>query len=154
MNEYEIDITDETGRLTEEQLNLVSEVLQTAFSREEKLPGAEVSVTFVGDENIQTLNRDYRNKDQVTDVLSFALNEGEEEIIGADIPDVMGDIIISADRAKAQAEEYGHSFEREICFLAVHGFLHLSGYVHDNEKEEKQMFTRQEEILRTHGIEK
>ncbi|WP_147802943.1 rRNA maturation RNase YbeY [Alkalicoccus halolimnae] len=154
MNEYEIDITDETGRLTEEQLNLVSEVLQTAFIREGKLPGAEVSVTFVRDENIQTLNRDYRNKNQVTDVLSFALNEGDEEIVGADIPDVMGDIIISADRAEAQAEEYGHSFEREICFLAVHGFLHLSGYVHESETEEKEMFTRQEEILRTHGIEK
>ena len=111
---------------------------------------SEVSVTFVSNERIQEINREYRDKDTPTDVISFAmeeLGEGEMELIGADMPRVLGDIIISIPKTKEQAEEYGHSFIRELGFLAVHGFLHLLGYDHMNEEEEKEMFTLQKEIL-------
>ncbi|MDP4137699.1 MAG: rRNA maturation RNase YbeY, partial [Bacillota bacterium] len=90
-----------------------------------------------------------------TDVISFALEEdgeGEVEIIGADMPPVLGDIIISVDKAREQAEEYGHSLMRELGFLTVHGFLHLLGYDHMTEEEEKEMFTKQKEILNRYGL--
>ncbi|MCY7464083.1 rRNA maturation RNase YbeY, partial [Bacillus paralicheniformis] len=93
-------------------------------------------------EEIQKINKEYRGKDYPTDVISFALEEdgeGEIEIIGADMPPVLGDIIISADKAREQAEEYGHSLMRELGFLTVHGFLHLLGYDHMTEEEEKEM---------------
>ncbi|MCR3891142.1 rRNA maturation RNase YbeY, partial [Bacillus paralicheniformis] len=78
--------------------------------------------------------------------------EGEIEIIGADMPPVLGDIIISADKAREQAEEYGHSLMRELGFLTVHGFLHLLGYDHMTEEEEKEMFTKQKDILNRYGL--
>jgi probable rRNA maturation factor len=79
------------------------------------------------------------------------MGDGEIEIIG-DMPRVLGDIIISVERTREQAEEYGHSFERELGFLAVHGFLHLLGYDHMTEEDEKVMFSRQEEILSSFGL--
>lgn len=111
---------------------------------------AEVSVTFVNNEEIQEINRDYRNLDKPTDVISFALEEtvdDEVEIVGEDLPVVLGDIIISVERAKEQAADYNHSYERELGFLAVHGFLHLLGYDHMTKEDEKVMFQKQEEIL-------
>src|SRR5690606_10406534 len=110
----------------------------------------EVSITFVDNNEIQEINRDYRNLDKPTDVISFALEEtteGEVEIVGDDIPVILGDIIISVEKAKEQEEEYNHSFERELGFLAVHGLLHLLGYDHMTEQDEKEMFQKQEEIL-------
>lgn len=83
---------------------------------------AELSVTFVDKEEIQQINKIYRDKDKVTDVISFALEEDEPEITGLEIPRVLGDIIICTDVAQEQATTYGHSFERELGFLALHGF--------------------------------
>ncbi len=102
----------------------------------------EVAVTFVENDHIQQLNRQFRDMDKPTDVLSFPLDE----------EDALGDIIISIPKAKEQAEQYGHSFEREMGFLAVHGFLHLLGYDHETEEEEKAMFGRQEQILQEYGL--
>ncbi|TMW73855.1 rRNA maturation RNase YbeY [Alteribacter natronophilus] len=154
----QIDIIDETGRLEERHLTLVHELLSTAYEVKGIDPDSEVSVTFTGNEEIRELNRDYRGLDKATDVLSFALNDGEEENVhfeeAEEIPDLLGDIIISVDRAREQAEEYGHTFERELGFLAVHGFLHLIGYDHQNEAEEKEMFSLQEEILKQHDLKK
>lgn len=113
---------------------------------------AELSVTFVDKEEIQEINKMYRDKDKVTDVISFALEEDEPEITGLDMPRVLGDIIICTDVAKEQADNYGHSFERELGFLALHGFLHLLGYDHMNEQDEKEMFGRQEQILNAYGL--
>lgn len=93
----------------------------------------------------------------MTDVISFALEEeeaGELAIQSKSLPILLGDIIISVEKATEQAEEYGHSFERELGFLAVHGFLHLLGYNHINEKDEKEMFLRQNEILGAFGLER
>lgn len=150
-----IDFLDETNEVKEEYIALVEKLLQHAAKVENIEEGSEVSITFVTNEAIHEINREYRDKDQPTDVISFALEEmgeGEIKIIGEDIPRVLGDIIISTDRTREQAEEYGHSFERELGFLAVHGFLHLLGYDHMTEEDEKEMFGKQDEILGSFGL--
>ncbi|MED3725372.1 rRNA maturation RNase YbeY [Priestia filamentosa] len=149
-----VDFIDETGNITEEQEIKIHELLKLAAQMEE-VSNAELSLTFVDNDAIQDINREYRGKDKPTDVISFAMEEmgeGELEIVGEDLPRALGDIIISIPKAEEQAEEYGHSFMRELGFLAVHGFLHLLGYDHETEEEEKEMFTRQTEILERYGL--
>src|SRR5574342_718621 len=141
----EIDFLDEINELAQQEIEEIEKLLNYAADKENIQAGSELSVTFVSNERIQEINREYRDKDQPTDVISFALEEmgeGEIEVVGADIPRVLGDIIISVPRAREQAEEYNHSFMRELGFLAVHGFLHLLGYDHMNEQDEKKMFDR------------
>ncbi|WP_027415831.1 rRNA maturation RNase YbeY [Aneurinibacillus terranovensis] len=145
-------IQEYTPEIKGELLDTLRKVLEAAGELEEV--HGEVVVTFVNDERIHELNRDYRGIDRPTDVLSFAMNEqGEDEMDifideeEEEIPNMLGDIIISVPRAREQAEEYGHSFEREMGFLVAHGFLHLIGYDHSTEEEEKEMFDLQEEIL-------
>ncbi|MEI4829322.1 MULTISPECIES: rRNA maturation RNase YbeY [Bacillus] len=150
-----IDFFDETEEVKEEYVDMIQQLVEKAADTESVEDGAELSITFVNNERIQEINRDYRDKDQPTDVISFAMEdmgEGEMEIVGVEMPRMLGDIIISIPRAKEQAEEYGHSFERELGFLAVHGFLHLLGYDHMTEEEEKVMFGKQKEILDTFGL--
>lgn len=116
-------------------------------------PGEEVSVVLCDDDYIRQLNLAYRGKDSPTDVLSFALNEGEENpITNGPQENLLGDIIISLDRAVSQAEEYGHSLEREIAFLTLHGMLHLLGYDHEEEEDRREMRAEEEHILRLLGI--
>ncbi|TCN24668.1 rRNA maturation RNase YbeY [Mesobacillus foraminis] len=151
----EIDIFDEVEELTEAQVAEIEKLLQFAAIKEQVEPGSEVSVTFVSNARIHEINREYREKDRPTDVISFALEElgeGEIKVVGAGIPRILGDIIISTQKAREQAEEYSHSFMRELGFLAVHGFLHLLGYDHMSEEEEKEMFSRQREILDEYGL--
>ncbi|WP_121611718.1 rRNA maturation RNase YbeY [Mesobacillus foraminis] len=151
----EIDIFDEVEELTEAQIAEIEKLLQFAAIKEQVEPGSEVSVTFVSNSRIHEINREYREKDRPTDVISFALEElgeGEIKVVGAGIPRILGDIIISTQKAREQAEEYSHSFMRELGFLAVHGFLHLLGYDHMSEEEEKEMFSRQREILDEYGL--
>ncbi len=151
----EIDFIDETSSIVQKDIKLVKDLLLFA-AKEEMIPDhAELSITFVTNEEIQQLNKQYRDLDRPTDVLSFALEEegeGEISISGMNLPKILGDIIISVDRTKEQAVEYGHTFERELGFLALHGFLHLLGYDHMNEIDEKKMFQRQEEILNGFGL--
>lgn len=153
-----IDFHDETNSLPTEYFDLLQRLLEFARKKEGVSQEAEMSVNFVDDKEIQELNRNYRQKDEPTDVISFAIQEkvdGELHIYGEeDIPTILGDIVISIDRAKEQAEEYGHTLEREISFLTIHGFLHLLGYDHLTEEEEKEMFARQNEILSEFGIER
>ena len=112
----------------------------------------EVSVTYTDNEGIRELNAAHRNIDRPTDVLSFPLFE-KEELSEASDGDALGDIVISLEKAREQANEYGHSFEREVAFLTVHSMLHLLGYDHEiSEADEKEMFFRQEEILKTMGL--
>lgn len=151
----EIDFLDEINELEQHELEEVEKLLNYAAEAENVQAGSELSVTFVSNERIQEINREYRDKDQPTDVISFALEEmgeGELEVVGADIPRVLGDIIISIPRTREQAKEYNHSFMRELGFLSVHGFLHLLGYDHMNEQDEKIMFDRQKEILDGYGL--
>nr|WP_289036732.1 rRNA maturation RNase YbeY [uncultured Allobacillus sp.] len=150
-----IDINDETNQLSQSQLELLEKLLDYAREKEEIDNDAELSVTIVDNETIQEINKQYRDKDQPTDVISFALEEhGEEEIEirGDDLPRHLGDIIISVEKANEQAKEYGHSFDRELGFLAVHGFLHLLGYDHMTTEEEKEMMERQDHLLDDFGL--
>lgn len=103
------------------------------------------SVIFVKDKRIQEINRDYRNIDRPTDVISFALRDNEDE--GDYIESELGDIFINIDAAKRQAVEYEHSLKREICFLFTHGLLHLNGFDHQNSEDEKEMISYQKKIL-------
>lgn len=155
MTELNIDLIDETNELSNEQMEEIEKLLNFAAQNQSVEDQSEVSVTFVSNERIHEINREYRFKDAPTDVISFAmeeLGEGEMELAGVDMPRVLGDIIISIPRAKEQAEEYGHSFIRELGFLTVHGFLHLLGYDHMTDADEKQMFTLQKEILNEYGL--
>lgn len=122
-------------------------------------PQAEVSVVLADDEYIHQLNRQYRGKDMPTDVLSFAMNDlcqGEHEPNIAEAPDnmeiLLGDIIISLETTARQAEEYGHSLERELAYLTVHGMLHLLGYDHEEEEERAEMRQEEEYVLSLLGI--
>lgn len=136
--------------------DFVQKVVNEVLEYEENKENYEVSISFVNDEEIQDLNNEYRGINNPTDVLSFPMMEFEEEDENTDTDEQfeyieeelpLGDIVISMDRTKAQAEEYGHSFERELSFLLVHGMLHLLGYDHEEEKDEKIMMKIQEEIL-------
>ncbi|MCD5323612.1 MULTISPECIES: rRNA maturation RNase YbeY [Pontibacillus] len=150
-----IDFHDETNSVEENYVDLIQRILDFASKKENVTDEAELSVSFVDNNEIQIINRNYRQKDEPTDVISFAMQEegeGEMKIMGAEMPLLLGDIVISVDRAKEQAEEYNHSYERELGFLALHGFLHLLGYDHMNKEDEKKMFTRQEEILHEFGL--
>lgn len=149
---FTIDFSDHTELVQNEWLTQIDELLTFAKKQENIEEEAELSVTFVDKEEIQEINKMYRDKDKVTDVISFALEEDEPEVTGLDMPRVLGDIIICTDVAKEQADNYGHSFERELGFLALHGFLHLLGYDHMNEQDEKEMFGRQEQILNAYGL--
>lgn len=114
---------------------------------------AEVGVTLTDNEYIKELNTKYRNKECSTDVLSFALNEGEEpEIVDGPSVNLIGDIIISVETAQMQAEEYGHSLERELAFLTVHGMMHLLGYDHIEEEDRIEMRKEEEYVLGELGI--
>ena len=110
---------------------------------------SELSVILVDDKTIQDINRDYRSIDAVTDVITFALQDELTEIETQfkEIEMSLGDIFICVDAVERQAKEYGHSLKREICFLFTHGLLHLLGYNHMNEEDEKSMFALQDEIL-------
>lgn len=150
-----IDFLDETGKVTDKDLELVEGLLQHAAKIENVEDGTELSVTFVTNEAIHEINREYRHKDAPTDVISFALEEmgeGETAIVAEGMPRILGDVIISIDRTREQAEQFGHSFERELGFLAVHGLLHVLGYDHMVPEDEKIMFGKQDDILESYGL--
>lgn len=128
----------------------VRRVLEYA-AKKEGLEKTEFNVIFVDNDYIHELNKNYRGIDRETDVITFALEDDDEVVNGSDHR-VLGDIYISIPRAHAQASEYGHSFLREITFLAVHGFYHLLGYDHMTKEEEVVMFSKQEEVLSDCGI--
>ena len=115
-----------------------------------KIEDAYFNIIIVDNEKIHELNKTYRNIDRETDVISFAL-EDDKSFIDLDVR-ILGDIYISIDKAKEQAENYNHSLLRELSFLSIHGLLHLLGYDHMNEEDEKVMFNLQKELLDEYGI--
>lgn len=142
----------EIYKLPQEVEDLLQQCIQSACQKESIPDNYEVSVSIVEDLTMRQLNRDYRGMDTPTDVLSFSLletTEEEPEIIfsGEEEPVLLGDIIISAEAVGRQAEEYGHSVTREMCFLAVHGILHLLGYNHGTAEDAEIMEAKQKEIL-------
>lgn len=136
--------------------SLIKKAVKEALTEEKFEYPAEISVSFVDNPRIHELNREYREKDRPTDVLSFPMWEKEELADGTALDGhavTLGDIIISAEKALAQAEEYGHSIEREIAFLSVHSTLHLLGYDHEISKEDEvYMNQKQEEVLTRIGL--
>lgn len=152
-NGHDIFISNEQDKITVTpglKRLIVNAAAQTLES-EEYEGRAEVSVTLCDNERIHELNREYRGVDRATDVLSFPLFDDEVE--GEEC--ALGDIVISLEKAQAQAEEYGHSFEREVAFLCVHSVLHLLGYDHEEGKaEESEMFDKQKKILSSMGLER
>ena len=147
MNQIEI-----VNLLNEEikELEDVKNVINIAI-KNQKLDNLEFNIIIVDNNYIHKLNRDYRNIDRPTDVITFALEDYEDIKLEHRM---LGDIYISLDKARSQAEEYGHSFKREICLLAVHGFLHLLGYDHMTKEDEEEMFSLQELILNEANIKK
>lgn len=135
---------------------LIETAIEKTLHGERFRKNAEVSVSFVDNEEIHALNREFRGKDRPTDVLSFPMWEDDgmngdlDPVLGAVM---LGDIVISTEKAHEQSEEYGHSFSREVCFLAVHSTLHLLGYDHEtSEEDEKYMNDTQEKILASMGL--
>jgi len=141
----------------EEYIKLTEKVLSKAFEVEniDKL-NLYINVILTNPENIRKTNKEFRNVDKETDVLSFPMFE-KEEIINLknkedDILEVLGDIMISIERVKQQAVEYNHSFERELAYMLVHGFYHLMGYDHMVEEEKRQMREKEENVLQKLNI--
>ena len=117
-----------------------------------KLKNLIFNLIIVDNEKIHEINKEYRGIDRPTDVISFALEDEKDMILDSSVGRILGDIYISLDKCKSQAEEYGHSFLRELAFLSVHGLLHLQGYDHMEKEDEKVMFKLQDEILDSYGI--
>ena len=142
--------------LTEEMQKTLEKVCLESLEYEEFDTDCEISLSIVTNDEIHEINRQFRGIDSPTDVLSFpqlTFEEGEEADVNENGEIVLGDIIISIDRAKEQAEEYGHSYEREVAFLTAHSVLHCLGYDHvDGPEQEKEMFSRQEAILQGMGL--
>ena len=147
-----IEMQDETGRVSEEMMLDIERLVQSAAKRIDK-EDKEMAITFVDNERIHQVNLEYRGMDRPTDVVSLEykpeesisfedLDLEDEDLAGLmdEFDTYIGELYISIDRAREQATEYGHSFEREMGFLAVHGFLHINGYDHYTPQEEAEMF--------------
>ena len=132
-----VDFNDQQDhiKISQEMLELLEEVIVTAAELE-GYSGGEVSIAFVSNQQIKELNNKYRDKNEATDVLSFPIDE-----------EMLGDIIISAQRAAEQSKEYGHSLKRELAYLTVHGMLHLFGYDHHSAKEKDEMRQKEKRVL-------
>lgn len=152
----EIFLSNEQDKLDPPQdiEKLIEDCTAAALEEEGIDDTAEVSVTFVDNEGIRALNNEHRGIDRETDVLSFPLGDDDGYEIDPDNDAIMlGDIVISLERAAQQAKEYGHSYRREVAFLITHSLFHLLGYDHVNsEEEEKLMFGKQEKVLDKLGI--
>ena len=128
---------------------LIRQSVALSLARMNADPTSEVSLLLTDDETMQGINQNYRGIDQTTDVLSFAFLEGQNPIYrrSQGMPMLLGEIIISTERAASQAAEYGHSIERELVFLTIHGVLHLLGMDHEEDGERRHMEETQEQIL-------
>lgn len=153
---YEITYLDlEENKIYEET---IKKVIEKCF-KQEKIENSKliITITLTNNENIHKFNKEYRNVDRATDVLSFPMFEREEinkKIEENNFPceDVLGELIISIEKVEEQAKEYGHSFERELAYMVVHGFYHLMGYDHIKDDEKKEMRKKEDIILEELGI--
>lgn len=143
-----IDNRQDKVSIDDDIYEVVEKVAKECLKLEGKGLNFEVSVSFVDNEEIQKLNRDYRNVDSPTDVLSFPMDDEETDLY---IP-MLGDIVISAERALEQATEFGHSFLREVAYLTAHSMFHLMGYDHMNDEEKQTMRQKEKEVMKILGI--
>lgn len=135
-----------------EEEKLICSVVKQVLAEEKVVCDVDVYITLTNNEEIHKINKEYRDVDRPTDVLSFPMYEREEILklkqdTDDEVEKILGDIIVSIEKVKEQALEYGHSFERELAYLITHGMLHLLGYDHIIEEEQKIMRQREEEIL-------
>lgn len=157
----DLQLIDETKHVTDHQLDLVRGVLEYAANYLILPENTEMSVTLMDNKHIHEINKKYRGIDKPTDVISFAMEEDGDEadiILPSDMefemPKNLGDLMISMEKVAEQAEYLGHSQDRELGFLTVHGFLHLNGYDHMKAEDEKEMFSLQDEILDGYGLQR
>ncbi|USS93926.1 rRNA maturation RNase YbeY [Fructilactobacillus ixorae] len=159
----DLEIYDETTpQVSDAKIKLIKGLLDYAAQTLGLAENTEMSVTLVNNERIQAINREYRNVDRATDVISFALEDDAEadlplimdDELRAEIPENLGDIFVSMDKVQEQADFLGHSTDRELGFLVVHGFLHLNGYDHMEPEDEAVMFPLQRKILDGYGLKK
>ncbi|WP_311406983.1 rRNA maturation RNase YbeY [Liquorilactobacillus uvarum] len=158
----DLEIYDETKQVSEEWIKLITNLLDYAGNYIKLPENTEMSVTLMDNEKIHAINKKYRGVDKPTDVISFAIEEQTDDdtpiIMPEDstfeVPKNIGDIMVSVDKVKEQAAYLGHSEERELGFLVVHGFLHLNGYDHMRHEDETVMFNLQREILDAYGLKK
>lgn len=146
----EIGIFNQTGEKLDKELDELKDMLSD-FCKREDLGNVIFNIIIIDNPTIHKINKEYRDKDAPTDVISFAL-EDDKTVIEPDGVRILGDIYISIDKVHEQALEYGHSFKRELSFLAVHGLLHLLGYDHMEKSDEEVMFKKQEEVLNYYEI--
>ncbi|HFU3946231.1 TPA: rRNA maturation RNase YbeY [Streptococcus suis] len=160
-----IEMIDETGQVSAQMQEQITELLQFAAEKIGK-QNKEMAVTFVDNKRVHEVNLEYRGIDRPTDVVSLEYKpeneiffDKEDLLDDPDLAEMMedfdayiGELYISFEKAREQAEDYGHSYEREMGFLAVHGFLHINGYDHYTPEEETEMFGLQEEILTAYGL--
>lgn len=147
------DIANDYGALEPVWLERLEEILPL-YAEQEGLPdGLVIGLTFCDDDAIRAINAEYRGIDRATDVLSFPLYERDDEIeLFDDELSPFGDIVLSVPHAIAQAEEYGHSVEREVCYLVVHGLMHLAGYDHIEPEDKSEMRAEEETLLNKVGV--
>ena len=146
----EIGIFNQTNEKLDKELDELKDMLSD-FCKREDLGNVIFNIIIIDNRTIHKINKEYRDKDAPTDVISFAL-EDDKTVIEPDGVRILGDIYISIDKVHEQALEYGHSFKRELSFLAVHGLLHLLGYDHMEKSDEEVMFKKQEEVLNYYEI--
>ena len=147
-------LIDKNPETLEVEENILQEITRAAevVGKVYGVENSEVSITLTDNETIHALNKKYRGIDRATDVLSFALRESDEpQILNAEF-ETLGDIVISLEKAQSQAQEFGHSFLREVIFLEVHGLLHLLGYDHIEDADRIEMETEQKFIMEKLGI--
>ena len=149
--EIDLAIMNEYDDFKDDYEDIYRKIIETACHLLKIDYDLELSVIFVDDKKIHEINKDYRNIDRSTDVISFALEDNEQYYLEG-MPRELGDIFISIDHARLQAQEYGHSFYREMCFLFTHGLLHLLGFDHMKEEDEQEMFAMQDCILQELNI--
>jgi probable rRNA maturation factor len=144
----ELELVDQTGR-AEPYLGLVRSVAERCLAADGLTGLYQLSITIVSDQRIRELNAEHRGLDAVTDVLSFPLqaDDGASFVLPPTAPTHLGDVVVALGRAAEQAEEYGHSLERELAYLTVHGVLHLLGYDHEADDDREAMRAREEEVL-------
>ena len=148
----DLEIYDDTKNVPEEKIKLIEDVLNFAGSYLKLPENTEMSVTLMDNEHIHEINKKYRGVDKPTDVISFAIEEDDPDEVPIILPEDEEFDMVSMDKVKEQAEYLGHSEDRELGFLVVHGFLHLNGYDHMKEEDEKEMFGLQREILDSYGL--
>lgn len=161
MTNIDITFNDEIDFLTDANWQTwIEQLLDLAYTRISKTNKLEMSINFVSNDEIKKINREYRDKDRVTDVISFAIEDGGFDIDMSDFlddPDFVediGDLFIAPKVVEEHGKEYGHGFKREFGYTLVHGFLHLNGYDHIDPGEEKEMIGLQNQILDEYGLER